>query len=491
MQTGKPFAVFQDRNDIAWGQNWEDRITSSLSDVTFLIPILTPSFFQSPACRFEFRAFLLKEKTLGVNRLILPLYYVPCHELGENYVKGSDEIAENLRARNWTDWRPLRFKSLSDEAVSATLATMAGTIKASMDELAAIGIAASAKPTKGVPAEITSDVGLPKILSEAEIPSSGTVEPASTEEQIETATEYEIAEARPDGAFDPDIWKVPYVHPYYAYTKKYDEIIEAAELADRAELMKLHKYLSSFVRAMKKLHDTGIAQTLSGLRMIGDRRLAVSILIDNSGSMRGRPITITAAWCLLIGEWLDRLGVSTEFLGFTTRAWKGGQSREQWLADQKPANPGRLNDLRHLIYKSFAADISSSAPNFGVMMREGLLKENIDGEAVLWAASRLRSYPADEKMLFVISDGAPVDDSTLSVNPGNFLEKHLRQVISTISTHLTLCAVGIGHDVSRYYPTAVTANDPNELGFRFFERLVEDPAFLKCYRKPASTSKRA
>jgi cobaltochelatase CobT len=153
------------------------------------------------------------------------------------------------------------------------------------------------------------------------------------------------------------------------------------------------------------------------------------------------------------------------------------------LADGKPANPGRLNDLRHLVYKSFSADVSVAAPNFAVMMREGLLKENIDGEAVLWAAARLRNQSADKKILFVFSDGAPVDDSTLSVNSGNFLEKHLKDVISTISTQLALYAIGVGHDVSRHYPTAVTANDPNDLGFRFFETLIKDPGFLQCYHK--------
>lgn len=372
-----------------------------------------------------------------------------CDELGDDYIQGSDEIAENLRARNWTDWRSLRFKSLGDEAVSAALAAMAGMIKASMAELNAISIAASAKPREETTAEATPDLGLPKILSEAQIPPSGTTETDTIEERIEDTTGYEVFEARPDDISDLDISKVAFLHPYYAYTKKYDEVIEAAELADRAELMKLHKYLSSFVRAMKKLHDVGVAQILSGFRLKGDKRLAVSILIDNSGSMRGRPITITAAWSLLIGEWLDRIGVSSEILGFTTRAWKGGQSRELWLADGKPAGPGRLNDLRHLIYKSFATDVSASAPNFAVMMREGLLKENIDGEAVLWAAARLRNYSADKKILFVFSDGAPVDDSTLSVNPGNILEKHLREVISMISTQLTLYAVGVGHDVAR------------------------------------------
>ena len=481
MQTGKPFAIFQDRNDISWGQNWEDRINKSLYDVTFLIPILTPSFFQSPACRSEFQAFLLKEKTLGVTRLILPLYYVSCDELSENYITGSDGIADNIRARNWTDWRPLRFKPQNDEAVATALATMAGMIKGSMNELAAISIAAaSAKPEREKSIEISPDLRLPPILAEAQILQSRTSELSVFEEQTDVPADYEVEEARPTDRFDPNIWNVVSLHPYYAYTKKYDEVVKAGELADRAELMRLQGYLSSFVSAMKKMYDARLSQMLSRFHLRDDRRLAVSILIDNSGSMRGRPITITAAWSLLIGEWLERLGAATEFLGFTTRAWKGGQSREAWLADGKPPKPGRLNDLRHLVYKSFDVDLSASAPNFSVMMREGLLKENIDGEAVLWAAARLRNQPADQRILVVFSDGAPVDDSTLSVNPGNFLEKHLKHVISTISSELTLHAVGIGHDVSRYYPSAVKADDDN-FGFKFFETLTNDPAFLRCY----------
>jgi cobaltochelatase CobT len=471
MQTGKPFAIFQDRNDILWGQNWEERINKSLYDVTFLIPILTPSFFQSPACRWEFQAFLLKENTLGVNRLILPLYYVTCDELGESYIAGVDEIADNLKARNWTDWRPLRFKSQSDEAVAAVLATMAGTIKASMNELAAIGVAAaSVNPDK----EISSKLMVSSILAEEKAPG------ISELERVEVPIEYEVEQVRSTDKFDGNILKVVSRQPYYVYIKKFDEVVDAGELADRAELMQLHKYLSNFVSDIKKRFDAQLARMLLPFHLKDKRRLAVTILVDNSGSMRGRPITTTAAWSLLIGEWLERLGATTEFLGFTTRAWKGGQSREVWLADGKPANPGRLNDLRHLIYKPFGADLRTSAPNFSVMMREGLLKENIDGEAVLWAAGRLQSTPADKRVLVVFSDGAPVDDSTLSVNPGNFLEKHLRDVVSTISSHLTLYAIGIHQDVSRYYPRAVKADEDN-FGFKFFETLINDPAFLECY----------
>jgi cobaltochelatase CobT len=207
----------------------------------------------------------------------------------------------------------------------------------------------------------------------------------------------------------------------------------------------------------------------------------VSILIDNSGSMRGARITHTAAWCNIIAEWMDRLGISTEFLGYTTRAWKGGQSKEAWMAAGKPPNPGRLNDLRHLIYKSFSASVGAAAPNFGMMAREGLLKENIDGEAMLWAASRLQQQTSSRKILFVISDGAPVDDMTLSVNPGTFLENHLRSVIDSTPANIKLYAIGLGYDVSRYYPNAVMVNEASELGPRFFETLVNDEAFQLCF----------
>jgi cobaltochelatase CobT len=180
---------------------------------------------------------------------------------------------------------------------------------------------------------------------------------------------------------------------------------------------------------------------------------------------------------------MDRLGIPIEILGFTTRAWKGGQSRELWFEDKKPWAPGRLNDLRHLIYKSFATTAEVSAPNFGVMVREGLLKENIDGEALLWAASRLDSYPADHKALFVFSDGAPIDDSTLSINPGDFLEKHLLASIEELSKRITLYGVGIGHDVSRYYPNSARHGKIDSLGARFFEALTEDSTFKEFWKK--------
>ena len=196
------------------------------------------------------------------------------------------------------------------------------------------------------------------------------------------------------------------------------------------------------------------------------RDTVVTLLIDNSGSMRGRPITIAAVTADILARTLERCGVKVEILGFTTKAWKGGQSRELWQGAGKPAFPGRLNDLRHIIYKPADAPMRRARKSLGLMLREGLLKENIDGEALAWAHNRLLARREDRRILMVISDGAPVDDSTLSVNPGNTLERHLRAVIEQIEERspIELLAIGIGHDVTRYYKRAVTITDVDQLG---------------------------
>jgi len=201
----------------------------------------------------------------------------------------------------------------------------------------------------------------------------------------------------------------------------------------------------------------------------------VTLLIDNSGSMRGRPITIAAMSTDILARTLERCGVQVEILGFTTRAWKGGASREKWLSDGKPPAPGRLNDLRHIIYKDAESPWRHARANLGLMLREGLLKENIDGEGLLWAYSRLMARREQRKIMMVISDGAPVDDSTLSANQGNYLEEHLRRVIDYIETKtpVQLIAIGIGHDVTRYYRRAVTLIDAEELGGAITEKLAE------------------
>ena len=205
------------------------------------------------------------------------------------------------------------------------------------------------------------------------------------------------------------------------------------------------------------------------------RDTVVTLLIDNSGSMRGRPITVAAMCGDILARTLERCSVKVEILGFTTRAWKGGHSRERWVAEGKPRNPGRLNDLRHIIYKPADAPWRRARKNLGLMLREGLLKENIDGEALLWAYRRLVGRPERRRILMVISDGAPVDDSTLSVNPGNYLERHLREVIREIESReaVELIAIGIGHDVTRYYRRAVTIVDAEELGGTVMKKLAE------------------
>jgi cobaltochelatase CobT len=212
------------------------------------------------------------------------------------------------------------------------------------------------------------------------------------------------------------------------------------------------------------------------------RDTVVTLLIDNSGSMRGRPIAVAAMSAEILARTLERCGVKVEILGFTTRAWKGGQSREKWVADGKPPNPGRLNDLRHIIYKAADTPWRRARKNLGLMLREGILKENIDGEALLWAHSRLLGRPEQRRILMVISDGAPVDDSTLSVNLGSYLERHLRDVIAWVEEagSVELLAIGIGHDVTRYYRRAVTIMDAEELGGTMLRQLTnlfeEEPA---------------
>jgi cobaltochelatase CobT len=205
------------------------------------------------------------------------------------------------------------------------------------------------------------------------------------------------------------------------------------------------------------------------------RDTVVALLIDNSGSMRGRPISVAAMSADILARTLERCGVKVEILGFTTRAWKGGLSRERWVAEGRPKAPGRLNDLRHIVYKAAEQPWRRSRRNLGLMLREGLLKENIDGEALLWAHARLLARPEQRRVLMVISDGAPVDDATLSANPGNFLERHLRDVIGWIETRspVELTAIGIGHDVTRYYRRAVTLVDAEELGGAMMQNLAD------------------
>ena len=300
---------------------------------------------------------------------------------------------------------------------------------------------------------------------------------------------------------------------YKAYTEQFDEVIAASDLCDEEELTRLRAYLDAQMKGLQSV-VTRLANRLQRRLMaqqnrswdfdqeegiIDAARLArvvispghslsykierdiefkdtlVTLLIDNSGSMRGRPISIAAISADILARTLERCGVKTEVLGFTTRAWKGGQSRESWLLSGKQANPGRLNDLRHIVYKKADEPWRRARKNLGLMMREGLLKENIDGEALLWAHARLLARPEDRRILMVISDGAPVDDSTLSVNSAGYLEQHLRKVIDWIEKQspVQLVAIGIGHDVTRYYRRAVTIMDVEQLGGTIVEQLAD------------------
>ena len=313
---------------------------------------------------------------------------------------------------------------------------------------------------------------------------------------------------RPDNPFA----SLPKEIDYKVFSTAFDEMVGAEELCDEEELDRLRAFLDKQLanlqgvvgrlanRLQRRLMaqqnrswdfdlEEGYLDPARLARIVIDpmqplsfkqerdtkfRDTVVTLVLDNSGSMRGRPITVAATCADILARTLERCGVSVEILGFTTRAWKGGQSREKWLKEGKPANPGRLNDLRHIVYKSADAPWRRARRNLGLMMREGLLKENIDGEALLWAHQRLIARPEQRKILMMISDGAPVDDSTLSVNPGNYLERHLRAVIELIENRspVELLAIGIGHDVTRYYRRAVTIVDAEELAGAMTEQLA-------------------
>ncbi len=306
--------------------------------------------------------------------------------------------------------------------------------------------------------------------------------------------------------------ELPEKFDYKAYTQSFDEVVSATELCDEEELNRLRAYLDAQLKGLQGIvtklanrlqrrlmaqqnrswdfdQEEGLLDAARLARVVVSpglslsykierdvefRDTVVTLLIDNSGSMRGRPISIAAISADILARTLERCGVKTEILGFTTRAWKGGQSREAWLAGGKVPQPGRLNDLRHIVYKKADEPWRRARRNLGLMMREGLLKENIDGEALLWAHSRLLARPEDRRILMVISDGAPVDDSTLSVNNAGYLEQHLRKVIDWIERQspVQLVAIGIGHDVTRYYRRAVTIMDADQLGGTMVEQLA-------------------
>ena len=340
------------------------------------------------------------------------------------------------------------------------------------------------------------------------------------EQQVEQETEMTEGEPGEDGEegmmpVRPNRpWTdIPETFDYKAFTESFDEVVEAQDLCDYEELDRLRAYLDSQLaglagvvtrlanRLQRRLmaqqnrswdfdQEEGLLDAARLARVVVSpghslsykveqdqefKDTVVTLLIDNSGSMRGRPISIAAISADILARTLERCGVKVEILGFTTRAWKGGQSRERWLADGKPAGPGRLNDLRHIIYKKADEPMRRARRNLGLMMREGLLKENIDGEALLWAHDRIIARTEDRRIMMVISDGAPVDDSTLSVNNAGYLETHLRKVIEWIEKQspVQLVAIGIGHDVTRYYKKAVTIMDVEQLGGTIIEQLAD------------------
>jgi cobaltochelatase CobT len=353
--------------------------------------------------------------------------------------------------------------------------------------------------------------------SEADMREAEGEESADADAETRAEQTDELGDAtEPDDGMKPWRPEQPFAHQdewgYKIHTTQFDEIVEAAELCDAEELARLRAFLDQQLAAMQgvvsrlanKLQrllmaqqnrtwefdlEEGMLDTSRLPRIIIDpmyplsfkrekdmtfRDTVVTLLLDNSGSMRGRPIMVAAMCADILARTLERCAVKTEILGFTTRAWKGGQSREKWIADGKPPHPGRLNDLRHIVYKAADEPWRRARRNLGLMMREGLLKENIDGEALMWAHNRLVGRPEQRKILMVISDGAPVDDSTLSVNAGNYLERHLRHVIEEIEdkSSVELNAIGIGHDVTRYYRKAVTIVDAEQLGGAMTEQLI-------------------
>ncbi len=446
MQTGRPFSIFQDNKDISWGQQWRERLDTELFNVTFLIPIITPAYFNSSACRDEFEKFQVREKQLGKNTLILPIYYLEADQMREAPPE-QDPMAVVLAQRNYADWRSLRFKNIDSSEIDENVARMAQTIKASMREIQAEITAAEAKP---------------------QTPAKPPAPPSS--------------QAMDLSKFSPDVpvirgrrEKRP-LSPYYVYTDEFDEVVAAADLIDPDNVSSHRAHTNRTDRRLKKTYSALISQAVErlGSTQRSDKPRII-FLIDNSGSFRADDrINLIAGWLQIIGVSLEGIGIECEILGFTTRAWKGGESREAWLADGKPPKPGRLNDLRHIIYKSIDQSITECAANLGLMASGRLLKENVDGEALLWAYQRARAEPASERSIIImVTDGAPVDDSTLASNVPAFLTNHLVATIEWIGrqTEVSLYGVGIEHETDAYFPDGISIVSAREFGLRVLEAL--------------------
>ncbi|PWV97690.1 cobaltochelatase CobT subunit [Hoeflea marina] len=449
IQTGFPFPIFQDRNDIDWGERWRERIKEAIDSISFLIPIITPSYFRSHMCREEFEAFILRERALGLPRLILPIYYVTADEIDDS-AKHPDDMAATLRERNWSDWRELRFTELDDSIIRKQIATLATTIKETMVNLRA-----------QLEAATQSKLNLTQSLRPPPPPAEVTA-PAT----VIAANPLAIPVARDEKASASTL-KRAQEQPYYAYTTKFDEVISPRQLMSSDESLALHQALLKTIREQSLQFEDAIENGAAHIAGVAnDQDISLSILIDNSGSMRGDKIRNVATWTSIASSIMSGAGLSNEILGFTTKAWKGGQSREMWLSDNKAGSPGRLNDLRHIVYKSFDETFQEADINFSLMIRDGLLKENIDGEALLWAYTRLQRRHAARKILVVLSDGAPVDDSTLSVNAGSFLHDHLQSSAGWIRSldDVELYGVGIGYNVDAYYGQSSPTLDDEQIG---------------------------
>lgn len=443
--------------------------------------------------------------------------------LGFKLAKSDRTFLDNwrswLESRTGRDWSELRKMLADQEAFALKVRDLLGDLGlAEQLNDPADGDDETDEDNQGDDQETPEDGAGEGEGDDTEPPlSSESDEATSFEDQAETgATEEQMEQANAEaGADDDQSAEEPFDTPSYippggealayrVYTTAFDEVIEAGDLCSPVELGRLRhqldQQLSRFQgmigrmanRLQRRLLaqqtrswmfdlEEGILDTARLTRVVVNpeqaltykmesdtdfRDTVVSLLIDNSGSMRGRPIAVAAMCADILVRTLERCGVKVEILGFTTRSWKGGQSREQWLREGKHPSPGRLNDLRHIVYKSADSPWRRSRRSLGLMLREGLLKENIDGEAILWAHQRVLVRPEQRRILMVISDGAPVDDSTLSSNSGNYLEQHLRQVIEWIEQRspVELLAIGIGHDVTRYYRRAVTISDPEQLG---------------------------
>ena len=454
-QTGAAFPIFQDRNDLQWGEHWKSRIDTAVNNVTFLIPVLTPSYFRSSACRKEFEAFLKREETLGMTRLILPIYYIDVRDLTRDV---ADMIALTIRERQWTDWRPWRFEDVNGAEMRKQIATMAASIIAACDELNSVfdtegqisvkPVTASARGERRAVAKssVTVALTLDKDVAPDDWPLVGSPPQAITSPAVPIARGGSFDSLRLEG--------IKKQHAYYAYTKQYDEVLESPQEPKSAkEILERQGNLQVEIDAALKTRGSFVQDHVA--RLAGVREMpAVLLLLDNSGSMRGTHIANMAAWSTITSEVLQLAQVPHEIIGFTTRSWKGGKSREMWLKDGAPPNPGRLSDLRYLIYKSFGSSYQDALPNLGAMLADGIHKENIDGEAVLFGYDRLVGQKRRRKILFVVTDGSPRDDSTESANADKqFLERHLLRSIEFVRSKdgYEIYGIGIGRSVSGYY----------------------------------------